>query len=368
MRLAWPLALLWCAACDDRAARPGATGTAREPAVPSASTAQSSAPPSPVADAAPRSDGSAAAAASSADPVDATPIEPSATQAQLLALIARPPADDEARAKREAFLQKAIGPGSFGRMNQGNPEIAHHVISKAQCQAGLRGIELQTPAQRKLCDGHELMVPIFAGGDPEQAKACIDVFEFPNRPCELPFVWAGPTQARQVCKSLGKRLCTQDEWMEACRADPDGGPSSAYAYGSKLDLSACNTNRPARDYHSDRCDPTTVKTTWKTCGTHSAPAGAFPRCRSRLGVFDLHGNVAEAMTRWDPAEETTYSQLKGSAFFYVDVQRPDGAPSEKNNYPDHCAHDPRWHVQPMSRAWHVNYHLGFRCCLSRGKR
>jgi hypothetical protein len=34
----------------------------------------------------------------------------------------------------------------------------------------------------------------------------------------------------------------------------------------------------------------------------------------------------------------------------------------RETYPDHCAHDPRWHVEPMATAWHVNYHLGFRCC------
>jgi hypothetical protein len=34
----------------------------------------------------------------------------------------------------------------------------------------------------------------------------------------------------------------------------------------------------------------------------------------------------------------------------------------RETYADHCAHDPRWHVEPMVKAWHVNYHLGFRCC------
>lgn len=289
---------------------------------------------------------------------------PATTQAELLALLPALPGSFQPTVKDLDFLRQAIEPGKPVKMNQGNPEIARHEISRRQCLAGLRHLELQTAEQRGTCKGYAYMVPVYADGDPQSAKACIDIFEFPNKPCELPFVWSSATQARGVCRALGKRLCTQDEWVTACSAAPDGGKPSNYAYGEKLDLTACNTNRPKREYQDEPCDPTTVKTTWQTCGTHTEPSGAFPRCRSRLGVFDQHGNVAEAMTRYDPKDEKTYSQLKGSAFFYVDVHRTLDGERKKENYPDHCAHDPRWHVQPMARAWHVNYHLGFRCCLS----
>jgi hypothetical protein len=69
------------------------------------------------------------------------------------------------------------------------------------------------------------------------------------------------------------------------------------------------------------------------------------------------------MTRVDP-DGHTYSQLKGSAFFYADVARKPNERQVKGRetYPDQCSHDPRWHVEPMNEAWHVNYHLGFRCC------
>jgi hypothetical protein len=71
------------------------------------------------------------------------------------------------------------------------------------------------------------------------------------------------------------------------------------------------------------------------------------------------------MVRFDPEEGGLVSQLKGSAFFYVDVARKHNERQKEGSretYPDHCAHDPRWHVEPMATAWHVNYHLGFRCC------
>ena len=63
-----------------------------------------------------------------------------------------------------------------------------------------------------------------------------------------------------------------------------------------------------------------------------------------------------------------YTQLKGSAFFYVDVARESNKPTRRarcdDTYPDHCNYDPRWHVEMLDEALHMNYHLGFRCCKS----
>ena len=264
------------------------------------------------------------------------------TQDALLALIG--PYSDE------TFMRRAIDAGTFSAMNQGNPEISVHEITRADCLAGLEGIVLQTEAQRRIC-GHENMVPI-------SDAVCIDIFEFPNRACELPFVWAGPTMAHGVCKRLGKRLCRDKEWVRAC----EGDPAQRYAYGERLDLHACHTHRSAKTHNIDGpCVPKTVQSAYETCSTNTEPSGSFAKCRSPFGVFDLHGNVAEAMTRRDP-DGKIYSQLKGSAFFYVDVHRKDDERGVKENYWDHCRHNPRWHVEDMKRAWHVNYHLGFRCC------
>lgn len=343
LRLAPLLVATLLLGCDDSANKPERrAATAPPPTVtasapPTASVAAPSPPPRP--------------------PVDPRPLHLT-TQDQLLELL--PPFPAEA----VPYVLQHVNPGGFSAMNQGNPELAAHRIDRAACDKGLQGITLQTEAQKAIC-GHDMMVPIYEGGDPKKASACIDIFEFPNRPCELPFVWASPTIAHGLCKKLGKRLCTQDEWMLACDGDPGGGETQHYAYGDALDLSACNTSKSKKDL--EPCDPTTVKTTWKTCHTDTEPSGAFPRCRSRFGVFDLHGNVAEAMTRYDLKERKTVSQLKGSAFFYVDVHRKLSDKPERTNYPDHCRHDPRWHVQDMDRAWHVNYHLGFRCCADVGK-
>lgn len=294
--------------------------------------------------------------------------------ADLLALVSLPPLTDGgvADAAANPYLKWVFAPQP-GKFNQGNKALAHHEISKAACEAALSGVVLQTPEQRAIC-GADNMVPIWKGADPSKAKTCIDVFEFPNRACELPMVWGSPSQAARVCQSQGKRLCAQEEWNLACGGDPKGGPSSTYAYGSELDLDACNTERP-HEYKADginwKCNVQTAQTAWGSCSTDTEPAGSFPRCRSRFGVFDQHGNVAEIMTRkagpTDPESKSgTVTQLKGSAFFYVDVARQHDRAQPKDakreTYPDHCNYDPRWHVEPIETAGHVNYHLGFRCC------
>ena len=299
---------------------------------------------------------------------DATPSEdPMAThvetRAELLALVdIRPLTEAQFKVVRpDLFLNLNVGP-AVTRMNQGNKAISHHAIGRQACLAGLKDVVIQTEEQRATC-GAPNMVPIYKKGDPKTAAYCVDVFEFPNKACELPFVWAAPTHAATMCAIQGKRLCTQQEWSFACRGDPSGGADTIYAYGNDLDLEICNTNKPRGP--NNKCSTRDAQTTWATCSTDTEPSGAFPKCRSRFGVFDLHGNVAEEMTRREP-DGTLVSQLKGSAFFYAEVarrhderQRPGPGPE---TYPDHCNYDPRWHVEPMDGAWHVNYHLGFRCC------
>ena len=264
-------------------------------------------------------------------------------------------------------LTLPVGGGAW-RIGQGNRSISRHSIGRRACVDQLHDVVLQTAAQRSRC-GEANMVPVWdKGGSTERARFCIDIFEFPNKACELPFVFVAPFQAKRICEAQGKRLCAQEEWNLACRGDPAGGPDRLYAYGDELDLTVCNTNKP-RLGGSPPCDVSTKEKVWTTCGSNTEPSGAFPRCRSRFGVFDLHGNVAEIMTRVEPADGEVKSQLKGSAFFYVDVaEMPTDPGGYWTKYPDHCNFDPRWHVENLETAGHMNYHLGFRCCKSVGAR
>jgi hypothetical protein len=262
----------------------------------------------------------------------------------------------------DGFLRAMFNPEGPSHASQGNKAIAQHTISKEKCLEGLKDVVIQTPDQRAKCGGAPNMVPVWVKG--KDPWFCIDVFEFPNKPCELPMVWTQPPLAKKVCELQGKRLCSDIEWNLACKGDPDGGDDWRYAYGNKLDLEICHTNLR----HRTACLVKDAPTTWKTCSTDTEPSGAFPKCRSRFGVFDQHGNVAEVMMRREG--DKVFTQLKGSAWFYVELAKEPNEPvpatttNKTGAYPDHCNFDPRWHVEQLDQAMHVNYHLGFRCCKS----
>jgi len=95
---------------------------------------------------------------------------------------------------------------------------------------------------------------------------CIDRHEFPGAG-QMPRVNVDLEEARAACSARGKRLCNRTEWRFAC-----GG---RYPYGRTYDPAACNTV-------SDDGMPRSVVAT-----------GSNPACRSRWGVFDMVGNVAE---------------------------------------------------------------------------
>ncbi len=285
------------------------------------------------------------------------------TRDQLLSLFTIKDFTDEQKkvVQPDAYLRRVFDTDGPHHANQGNKAIAQHTISKEKCLEGLKDVVIQTPEQREKC-GADNMVPIWVKG--KEAWFCIDVFEFPNKACELPIVWIPPTSAKKVCELQGKRLCSDIEWNIACRGDPEGGDDWKYAYGNKVDIDVCHTNLR----HRTQCVVQDAKSTWKTCTTDTEPSGSFPKCRSRFGVFDQHGNVAEVMMRREGDKVVT--QLKGSAWFYVELVKEPGQPvpetttNKTGAYPDHCNFDPRWHVEPIDAAMHVNYHLGFRCCKS----
>lgn len=81
--------------------------------------------------------------------------------------------------------------------------------------------------------------------------------------------WA---DARAACERSGKRLCTVDEWEDACDGTiGDGG--NLYPYGEELMEGVCVTELTLSD------DP--------------LPTGSRPGCISDFGVYDLGGNVWE---------------------------------------------------------------------------
>jgi hypothetical protein len=270
-------------------------------------------------------------------------------------------------------------------IGQGNPAVTRHPATPQECEAKLQqlSINYENPRFERIC-GAKYMAPLY---DPtqeaaEDAKVCIDQFEFPDIPCEYPVVWVRAREAAEICTAMGKRICDAHEWEGACAGQlipPD------YRFDLARGLSPEEAIHRMRIAHNDVysgdktwsygpeyrkgvCATGSFKTpgcpggSWSQCGSNTYPDGFFPQCRSPLYVYDLNGNAAEHMNL--PLNEDQmasrgstqlgYTEMKGSWFIF-DTYRA---------HEDWCRwRAPFWHgSRVMSPDSHRNYHLGFRCC------
>jgi formylglycine-generating enzyme required for sulfatase activity len=219
---------------------------------------------------------------------------------------------------------------------------------------------------------------------PDQAKACIDQFEYPDIPCAYPVVWVRAREAEELCEAEGKRLCDAHEWEGACagRLEP---PDYRFDLAQGVSPEAAVSRMAAahnRAHEADKswsygptyergiCAAGSQKSPgcqgggWSQCGSNTYPAGDFPACHSALGVYDLNGNAAEHMNlplnerqmASRGSKELGYTEMKGSWFIF----------DTYHAHQDWCRwRAPYWHgSRVMDPHSHSNYHLGFRCCKS----
>ncbi len=286
--------------------------------------------------------------------------------------------DDQMIAIRKIF-------STSGYIGQGNPAIARHPVTPQGCQEklDLRGIHYENHEFEMIC-GAKYMAPLYnpATEKAENARACIDQFEFPDIPCAYPVVWVRAREAAEICWSMGKRLCDAHEWEGACAGalePPDYrfdlskgvppnvavermrqvhnkvyGAKKIWAYGSHYQKGKCAS--------SSQKTPGCSGGGWTGCGSNTFPAGDFSDCRSPLRVYDLHGNAAEHMNlplnegqmSSRGSRELGYTEMKGSWFIFDTYYA----------HEDWCRwRAPFWHgSRVMDLHSHENYHLGFRCC------
>ncbi len=279
---------------------------------------------------------------------------------------------------------EAIFAGNFA-MGQGNPAIAHHPLTPAQCRENLERVHIDyaNPEFERIC-GSKYMAPLYdpTSATPQAARACIDQFEFPDMPCEYPVIWVKAREAAELCAAEGKRLCDAHEWEGACQGRLE---SPDYRFDLAVGVSpnvAVERMRAAHnrayasikrwsygpEYQRGVCAAGSSKTPgcegggWNQCGSNTYPAGSFTACHSPLGVYDLNGNAAEHMNLpLDPSQMSSlgsttlgYTEMKGSWFIF-DTYRA---------HEDWCRwRAPYWHgSRVMDPHSHANYHLGFRCC------
>ena len=190
-----------------------------------------------------------------------------------------------------------------------------------------------------------LMVPASKG-------VCIDQFEWPNKPGRKPklgisgiveeadhggkAVW----DAESLCASVGKRVCTAEEWIAAC----EGQGGSKFPFGEKIPkytpgdgTGLCNYDKVFRtpdEYLVFKRDAKEMEYL-----DQSEPAGHRTTCRSWSGAYDMMGNAEE----WVRCNHGTDGWCLASRFWAE---------------PRNCralvrSHSPRWHY----------YDTSTRCCL-----
>ncbi|WP_437669385.1 SUMF1/EgtB/PvdO family nonheme iron enzyme [Sorangium sp. So ce131] len=178
----------------------------------------------------------------------------------------------------------------------------------------------------------------------ENLSFCMDRYEYPNVPGELPRTLTSWEQAADLCAAQGKRLCTEAEFNFAC----EGPEQLPYAYGYERDAETCNQDRDYRfPDHSQRLLHYEACQQNERCAAELArldgrePAGARAACASWAGVFDLNGNVNEWVVRTD--QKAPYrSGLKGGWWGPIRSQcRPMTTFHKEDDY---------------------GYEVGFRCC------
>lgn len=148
--------------------------------------------------------------------------------------------------------------------------------------------------------------------------------------------------AEAACKNAGKRLCTEGEWVTACRGEAD----RKFPYGDVYEVGRCNVNRgvhPAVILHGNaslgHLDPRLNHFTYEGRPLLHA-TGTTPDCVSRWGsdgIYDMVGNLDEWID--DP----------GGAFLGGFYSR---------NTKEGC----QAKIVAHPRAYY-DYSLGVRCCL-----
>jgi len=272
-------------------------------------------------------------------------------------------------------------------IGQGNPAITKHPLTPEQSEAKASGtgVRYENPRFEKICKG-KYMAPLYdsAKEQPEDAKACIDQFEFPDIPFTYPVVWVKAREAAEICWALGKRLCDAHEWEGACAGSlqaPDyrfdlakgvtpeaaigrmahehnraysGGKS--WSYGPTYEKGVCATG--------SKKSPGCNGGSWGECGSNTYPTGSFPACRSSLEVYDLNGNAAEHMNL--PLNEGQMSSLGSTQLGYTEMKGSWFIFDTYRAHEDWCRwRAPFWHgSRVMDEHSHANYHLSFRCCKS----
>jgi len=142
-----------------------------------------------------------------------------------------------------------------------------------------------------------------------------------------------------ACAAAGKRLCAVSEWTAAC----EGAEKRIYHFGDTFDRETCND---VDAFCDDFCAEHNIAVcdTEANCGYdyesfHVVPTGAFPNCTAGDGLYDVNGNLWEAVDNGKGS-----FVIKGGAF--------------------NCASAADRFKCSFAAGW-LELYAGFRCCKDR---
>lgn len=200
----------------------------------------------------------------------------------------------------------------------------------------------------------------------EKTQTCMDRYEWPNKPGVKPLVGASAVasvydeergvimNAWDLCRSVGKRMCSMEEWIPACQ----GPRGSDYPWGSRMpdrlrtpaSKTPCNYAQWFRKPNEHKIftrDPAEFERL-----DQSEPAGERG-CVSASGAEDMVGNVEEWITcpDWMSYRQSNCEEIDGEEVCF-------------------CLAGRYWSEAVMChklssghRAGWWYYETGFRCCL-----
>lgn len=124
-------------------------------------------------------------------------------------------------------------------------------------------------------------------GERKPMTFCIDRWEYTKAAGEVPVANVSWTVSKDMCRSMGKRLCTESEWVFAC----EGEDMLPYPTGYSREPNKC---------HFDQMDLVDKKGKMRDL---RRPGTEMPACASPFGVMNMIGNVDEWTERekaWTP--------------------------------------------------------------------
>lgn len=139
-------------------------------------------------------------------------------------------------------------------------------------------------------------------------KSCIDKYEWPNKKGEKPLLGLSATastedtkkglvlNAKDLCASVGKRMCSLDEWVSSCK----GKGGTDYPFGRKLPKKKPKPEKAECNYAQNFKKPDEYKV-WlrdeeEMERLNQSDVSGNRGCVSRTGAEDMMGNAEEWIT------------------------------------------------------------------------